>query len=357
MFGYENYGNRLQMYATQQVYKALGYDSEIIKYKLAAPKDPFIIRLKVWLHFIFYLRTNLSVSYQKALRIYKFKKHAKIHYNETRDYINPLALENSYHEKYSFLSVGSDQIWGWFIHPIADFAFLKFAPKAKRIAFSPSFGNSTLNQKYREVFTDGLEGFIDLSVREKSGAKLIHDLTKKKATILCDPTMCISTEEWLKFAAPHKKKPKGKYILTYFLGEQTQKVLDLLSTLSADFEIVNLNSFHASKYYAVNPSEWVDYINDAELFLTDSFHGVVFSLILQTPFAVYKREGGESMHTRITHILARFNMEDRYEIADVSADLFTMNFSEAAKVIEAEKSKVFTFLNKSLTHADNSLTS
>lgn len=350
LFGYENYGNRLQMYATQQVYKTLGYESEIIKYKLAAPKDPFIIRLKVWLHFIFYLRSNLSVSYQKALRIYKFKRHAKIHYNETRDYINPLALENSYHEKYSFLSVGSDQIWGWFIHPIADFVFLKFAPKEKRIAFAPSFGNSSLAQKYREVFTDGLEGFEDLSVREKSGAELIQSLTHKEATILCDPTMCISKEEWLKFAAPHKKKPKGKYILTYFLGEQPQKVLDLLSTLSAEFEIVNLNAFNSPKYYAVNPSEWVDYFNTASLVLSDSFHGIVFSMILQTPFAVYKRIGGESMQSRISHILEKFSMENRYEIDFDDASVFNINFTSTEAIIESEKVKAYDFLKKALNN-------
>lgn len=349
LFGYENYGNRLQMYATQQVYKTLGYESEIIKYKLAAPKDPFIIRLKVWLHFIFYLRSNLSVSYQKALRIYKFKRHAKIHYNETRDYINPLALENSYHEKYSFLSVGSDQIWGWFIHPIADFAFLKFAPKEKRIAFAPSFGNSTLDQKYRELFTDGLEGFEDLSVREKSGAELIQSLTHKEATILCDPTMCLSKKEWMNFASPHKKKPKGKYLLTYFLGEPSPKVGVILSSLSTDIEIIDLNNLNSPGYYAVSPSEWVDYILDSVLFLTDSFHGVVFSLILETPFAVYSRTGGESMQTRITHILEQFNMKERFEIINIDEALFNMDFSASKVIIDREKNKADSFLSMSLS--------
>lgn len=350
LFGYENYGNRLQMFAVQQVYKDLGFDSEIIKYRLKIPKDPLLIRFKVHIHYLLHIRSNIAVSFLKARRFLKFRKHATINFNEARNYIDPLRLKDSYHEKYSFLSVGSDQIWGWFIHPIAVFAFLKFAPKEKRIAFAPSFGNSTLDQKYREVFTDGLEGFTNLSVREKSGAELIHDLTKKEATILCDPTMCISKEEWLKFAAPHKKKPKGKYILTYFLGEQPQKVTDLLSAMSAEFDIVNLNAFNSPKYYAVNPSEWVDYFNTASLVLSDSFHGIVFSMMLQTPFAVYKRIGGESMQTRISHILEKFSMENRYEIDFDDASLFNLNFTSTEAIIESEKVKAYDFLKKALNN-------
>ena len=36
LFGYTNYGNRLQMYAVQKVYKTIGFDSEIIKFKQEA---------------------------------------------------------------------------------------------------------------------------------------------------------------------------------------------------------------------------------------------------------------------------------------------------------------------------------
>lgn len=348
LFTYENYGNRLQMYAVQKVYKKLGFDSEILKYKLPTQKDPFIIQLKVFIAKLFLTFINLVRPNLKNMRLSNFKKHAKIHYTESNNFINPLKINKDFHEKYHFLSVGSDQIWGWFTYPMADFVFLKFAPKEKRITFSPSFGYASLDKKYHSIFTNGLEGFENISVREESGAKIVRQLIDKESCVLCDPTMCLSKADWLDFATVHQQKPKKKFLLTYFLGESSPTVLEILKQIQNDFEIVNLNSLDSPKYYAIDPSEWVDYINSAELFLTDSFHGVVFSIVLQTPFAVYSRVGGESMQTRITNILEKFNFEERFELKDKLDNFLIMDFSKAQEIIEIEKCKVETFLKESL---------
>lgn len=348
LFGYNNYGNRLQMYAVQKIYKDLGFESEIIKYKLEGTKDSLIIRIKVFVTKLLNLKPYLYKSLLLNQRISNFKMHAKKHYKESKNFVNPLEIKNNFHENYSFFSVGSDQIWGWFINPIAPFVFLQFAPKEKRITFSPSFGSSTIDEKYQQIFTNGLEGFQNISVREESGAEIVKNFTGKEAIVLCDPTMCLSKSEWLNFARVHKNKPKQKFILTYFLGEPSGKVKTVLENYSKEFEIVNLNSLKDSKYYSISPSEWVDYINSTQLFLTDSFHGVVFSIVLQTPFAVYSRVGGEKMQTRITNILEKFNLENRFEIASNDSALFNVDFSNTDKIINLEKYKAFTFLKKSL---------
>lgn len=352
LFGYNNYGNRLQMYAVQQIYKKLGFDSEIIKYQLKPRKEPFIIKIKISIHYLLFFTSNIPISILKSLRIIHFKKHAGIYFTESKDEVNPLIVDDKFHEKYSFFSVGSDQIWGWFTHPIADFVFLKFAPREKRITFSPSFGSSNLEEKYKNVFKVGLEGFNNISVREASGAKIVKQLTNKESIVLCDPTMCLSKNDWLGFATTHKRKPEGKFVLTYFLGEKSSSVCSILAAIPSEFEIIELNSFKSPKFYTVNPSEWVDYINSASLFLTDSFHGVVFSLILQTPFAIYSRVGGESMQTRITNILEKFNMVNRFEITFNDASLFNMDFSTTEEIINIEKSKAYDFLEKSMTIQD-----
>ncbi len=348
LFGYNNYGNRLQMFAVQKVYKSLGFDSEVIKYEHETLKDPFIIRVKVQIKYILSLKSNVTTALLKKQRVSNFKKHALLYYNESSEFVDPLQVNGDLHTNYSFFSVGSDQIWGWFTHSISDFVFLKFAPEEKRITFSPSFGSSSLDEEYREMFSRGLDGFKNISVREESGAKLVKNLTHKEATVLCDPTMCLSKEEWIGFASIHSKKPKGKYILTYFLGDQSAKVETLLSELSCAYEIVNLHSLESPQFYAITPSEWVDYIKSASLFLTDSFHGVVFSLILQTPFAVYSRVGGESMQTRITNILEKFNLEDRFEIDSHDNSLFNMDFSATEEIINIEKAKTVNFLESSI---------
>lgn len=348
LFGYNNYGNRLQLYAVQQVYKRLGLLPEIIRYQEETPKEPLKIRLKILFYRMLHLRKSVSESYLKGKRERVFKKHAKAHYSETIEYLNPHRIDRHFHERYSYFSVGSDQIWGWFSHGIASFMFLKFAPKEKRITFSPSFGSSSISDNYREIFTKGLMGFPFISVRETSGAEIVKKFTNRDATVLCDPTMLLSKEEWQKFAARHKNKPPQRFVLTYFLGEIPLQVSAILTGLSEDFEIINLNSLHFPKYYAVTPSEWVDYVNSASLFLTDSFHGVVFSIVMQTPFAVYSRVGGASMETRITNVLQKFDLDDRFGIPSYDPSLLSMDFTKTEEIIENEKAKAYAFLKKSL---------
>jgi hypothetical protein len=348
LFGYKNYGNRLQMFATQKVYETLGYNAEVIKVKDLKYKEPFLIRIKIFIKFILQYKSNFNKSNLKRARNTSFKIHAGQHYNESFKYINPLLISDIFHESYSFLSVGSDQIWGWFNYDIAEFIFLQFAPKEKRIALAPSFGSSKIDEEHAEVFSKGLKGFNYLSVREESGATIIKNLTGLNATVLCDPTMCLSKEEWLNFSEEHQCKPAEKYLLTYFLGKVPPKAQDIIDKFSCEFKIIQLNSFESPEYYAINPSEWVSYVKDASLFLTDSFHGVVFAIIFQTPFAVYKRFGGENMQTRITNILEKFNLENRFEILVNHPFLMKMDFSGTEEILNQENSKVYSYLQKSL---------
>lgn len=347
LFGYHNYGNRLQMYAVQKIYQSLGYETEIIKFKIPEPKDPLWIRIKVFVFNCLTFKKSITKFYLQNKRKNKFLIHAKEFYYEASEYTNPLNVKENFHEKFTFLSVGSDQVWGWFTHAISDFVFLKFAPQKKRIALSPSLGSDFLNEKYWREFSDGFSGFQHISVREESGAAIISKLTGRQVNVLCDPTMCLSKGDWIFFSNNHKHKPKSKYVLTYFLGNRSKKVEELLLNFSADYEVVNLNSLEFPKFYTISASEWVDYIKDSHLFLTDSFHGIVFSIIMKTPFAVYSRIGGEDMQTRITHILKKFGMKQRFELYD-RLELLNQDFSHTEILLEEEKLKVLSFLEESL---------
>ena len=75
---------------------------------------------------------------------------------------------------------------------------------------------------------------------------------------------------------------------------------------------------------------------------------MVFSIVLKTPFAVYSRVGGETMQTRITNILEKFQMENRFEITETDASFFEMDFSNSDEIINAENAKAVAFLQKIL---------
>lgn len=350
LFGYSNYGNRLQMFATQEVYKKMGFNTVILKHK-QKDKVSFIWRLKRPLYLLFNFKTLIL----KNKRERNFIINANKYFDETKEYLltNNIEKNNEIGRKYDFFSIGSDQIWNPACIKNEYFSLVKFASKNKIITFSPSFAVNEIPNELKESFKSGLQNIANISVREQSGAEIVKKLTGRDATVLVDPTLCLSKEEWLKFSEESKYKPKTKYILTYFLGEIPKKANDILSDFSKEYKIVKLNDFNSKEYYSINPSEWVDFINNASLFLTDSFHGVVFSNMLKTPFIIYNRVGGMSMNSRITNILQLLNKENRLELSKESPDLFLGDFTNVDEILSMERKKVFDHLKKSINKVGN----
>lgn len=342
LFGYTNYGNRLQMYASQKIYEKLGFEAEILKHDL---NITLLRKCKRTVKFFlnFFLKKN-KLEQEKMKR---FRQHTEKYIIESKEIINSEKVDIKLKNRYDFFSVGSDQIWSPDNYYRLDFIFLKFADMEQRISLSPSIGKVKVPDELKNEYRLGLNGFNQITVREEEGAKIIKEISNKDALVLLDPTMVISREEWEGFSERHEKKPLKKYILTYFLGPLPIKVREIIEDIK-DYEIIQLASLEMPEYYATNPSEWVDFINSADLFLTDSFHGVVFSHVLKTPFVVYERIGGKSMGSRITTILKKFNMEHRYELSKNSLDLFDVDFSNVDFIIEEEKEKVVKFLKKVL---------
>lgn len=93
--------------------------------------------------------------------------------------------------RYAYFSVGSDQIWNSNLDFGYGTEFLDFAAPEQRLTLSPSFGTIQVADDKKASFIKGLRGFEYLSVREESGAKLIHELTGQNAEVIVDPTMML----------------------------------------------------------------------------------------------------------------------------------------------------------------------
>ena len=76
---------------------------------------------------------------------------------------------------------GSDQIWNGSRVYLNPFFFLSFAPDNKRIALAPSFGGDTIRRYNINSYKKYISAFEKLSVRERSGVKLVYDLCGKDA--------------------------------------------------------------------------------------------------------------------------------------------------------------------------------
>ena len=349
--GYFNYGNRLQNYALQEVLSSLGYEVQTLRInrdKHSKKINPLFIKIKRWIK-------NPLVYYNQKYREDVFLEFSNKYIIETKKVFkldNDLTYLN---QDFDYFVVGSDQVWNPSMNRKSSFFFLDFAEKNKRIAYAPSFGVSSLPDIIISDYKKWIKKIPNLSVREDDGAEIIKELTGRVASVLVDPTLLLTKEKWIKVSKVAKNKPTENYLLTYFLGEISKEYKKQISEIAKlkGLKILNLGDKNEKDTYRTGPSEFIDYINDSTVFCTDSFHGTVFSILMEKPFIVYERKGAVSMYSRIDTLLNKFNFNERksYNI-ELNETIFEIDFSHALLILEKEKELGINFLKNSLKNND-----
>lgn len=218
---------------------------------------------------------------------------------------------------------GSDQIWNpaW----TEDAYFLNFVPEHNgKIAYAASIGTNSVSQAYLEHFTPLLNRFDFISVREESAKEILQQYVDKPIKVALDPTLLLTRDEWDKIAVqPAVPQP---YIFVYLLGEKREhrrlikkyaKTLGLKIVFlpHVHFRFNPADCFFADyNLYDVGPREFVGLIKNAEMVITDSFHGCVFSIIYQKKFWALKRHKDsekENMNSRLYTLFDSLGLQDR----------------------------------------------
>lgn len=352
---YTNYGNRLQNYASQEVLKSLGHEVETI------PVEPTSIRFKL-IRLNNFLKGYFYGKYSKG-NVDKYNAHLKFNnfYAFSKNYIklskyrvnykNIAKIQKKLNQQYDFFVVGSDQVWNPHYY-FTDLFLLPFAEKSKRVSFAASIAVDEIPKHKVKLFKQRLNEMHAISIREEKGAELVKQVSGKNATVVLDPTLMLSKETWLEIATVPKQIENKKYILTYTLGQESLEFKSFMKNLtkSRDIEVINLLDKSNRFVYELDPTGFVSLINNAELMVTDSFHGAVFSIIMQTPFVVFEREDGlTSMNSRIETLLATFKLTGRLmsNIKSVD-DAYILDFTEACEILKIEQEKTMSYLKDAL---------
>ena len=324
-----NYGSMLQAYALKRVLddnkipnetvniknnvdfkkgKKKYYMHEIFNYKFLKSKSG-MIKMKLKLKINKKLGKNVSIRNKK--------------YEDFRKEFNLSPVCSTYSDltkytlnNYSNVIVGSDQLW-LPVNVVSDYYTLNWVPNdINKISYATSFGVSNIPNKYKDLYDNFLKRINHLSVRENSGVNIIKEVSNLESNVVCDPTILLNSEEWDEISTK-ERIIKEKYILCYFLGKNIKhrKFAEKLKEKTS-YKIVSLN--HADEYvpysdrycdyapYDIGPREWINLIKNAEIVLTDSFHGTVFSLIYNKCFFSFRRYDSSdlmSTNSRIDSIL------------------------------------------------------
>lgn len=355
----DNYGNRLQNYALQQFLSnkikieevdSIWYDLE---YTYKTKVD--IFSWKLWIKYLINwknIRKYLKEFYLKDnIRMYNIGK-----FTNRINTVFDLKIKDNLSREYDYFIVGSDQVWNpnfWDQKcGHANVRFLKFTSKEKRIAYAASIAIPEIPKDKEQFFKDSLNEMKVISMREKTGANLVKDLTGREVPVVVDPTILLSKEEWQKIEMVPEWYNGEKYILTYFLGNSSPVIENIAK--KNNWKIYNLMDKDNFDLYTSRVEEFVYLINHAQLVVTDSFHGTVFSILMNTPFLVVNRQqkGVADMTSRIDTLMELFGYQNRYIVngkCDLSdKEILYMDFSNVKAIQEREIERSTVYMKKAL---------
>lgn len=354
-----NYGGLLQAYALQVILKQMGHDvwTEDRKYPISAVRR-FVAKMLSPVRGVYYPTKNqnaLIAQYTNAF-ICKYINVTEPVCTKTKE------IFQKYH--FDAYIVGSDQVWRPLYSCYLPNYFLDFTigTKVKRIAYAASFGTSEweFTSKQTGQCTPLLQKFDAVSVREDSGVFLCKKYFDIDAVHLLDPTMLLNKEDYIRLIEAEKTPPFENRLLTYILdssGEKNEIIQKVSKALKHDLIVVmpehlfyQVGSKKIDKCIFPPVVNWLRGFMDAEYVVTDSFHGMVFSIIFNKPFIVIANENRGL--DRFTSCLKKFNLEKHlvYSLNDVTEELIhsSIDYKLVNKIMIAEKEKAMSFLINSL---------
>lgn len=204
--------------------------------------------------------------------------------------------------------VGSDQVWNRDItKENALTFFLDFVPQnQKRISLASSFGKSVWQEdkSFSKVVKENLQKFTGITVRESSGKEIIESTFGGSATQVLDPTLALGD-----FANLIDKKQNISQIYPFILCNK-QEEYDLVNELSSLLDIKVFKRNFWNVYLSNSPKVWLNRIRNSEYIVTDSFHGLAFSILFHKQF--FMLCGDPQKFTRIQSCLELFGLQDRF---------------------------------------------
>jgi len=322
-----NYGGILQTVALYSYLESLGHELVLIDSRVLTPTWKKLI-FKVLEITPFQNIRNKRELKIKAFQLAPFLK--KYLPNVSEEIYKSTHLKQLVEkDKFDAVVVGSDQVWRYQYIKAGDYSvyFLNFKVDfpVKKIAYAASFGkdNWEAPAKIEEIKTL-IKEFNAVSVREKSGIVLCRDLFDfKDGKYVLDPTMLVGDEFYEKFMVGDVSAVATTPIVTYFLDENDRKtkivnsVVKSKSTVNKSIQIVSLGKKHNGKFYSVE--DWLSNIKNANFVITDSFHGMLFSILFKKQFLVIGNP--ERGLARFTSFLSIVGLESRLLLPENSFDL------------------------------------
>lgn len=373
-FHYENYGTALQVTALSRYLRDLGHQPEVINYIPRGTADMTVPDYSIG-HLVQRIPAKLKrnpVNRRSKNRDYYSDSKTRSYQTFLRKNTTLTDVCHTYsdlfnlNDEFDAFICGSDQIWSsnnfeppYYLNFVAD--------SGKKIAYAPSIGVLNVGDPYlQKKISELISGFDHLSTREAEGAQFIHGLTGLSPAVVCDPTVLLTGDQWRTFQISTGELSKQKpYLLVYFLGDNPvhwEKVQNYARGKNLEIKIIPVFEEDLKKEGAISepvgPGEFLSLIDGASLVCTDSFHGLILSLNLQSqviPFERFAKGDPINQNSRIVNILSKCDLQDILVGFDgAGGSPAEIDYSVVSQKLELYRNESVAWLNNVLNKVEAS---
>lgn len=313
-----NYGAVLQMYALQKTLLSLDCNCEVINYN---SKQLQLIYKPLTISEIFVPRRIGSILFKNSYINFNhkgFDNFIKRYIRITEQQYDTSEQLIELNIKYDFFITGSDQVFNLYCSGFDENYLLAFVKdNKKKNSYAASLGLSEIPIELRDTYKNLLMNYNYISVREKTGANALNMLLGRKCDVNVDPSLLLYSKDWCTLEEkPHQISKTSPYILVYVLSED-KKLLKFAKRLKKkyNYPIYYINDrlfgrIGMTSLKQINPEEWLWLIHHSEFVVTNSFHGIAFSINYEKNLFPFLLDKNARVNSRIIDLLSLFQLQD-----------------------------------------------
>ena len=328
-----NFGASLQAFALVTALREMGLEAHLLDYRNENIENVARRQQTANWRDIRCLKKNLTVVARRVIgrsADNRMKnRYEQFHKSILDPFCGPVYSTSDFTEinrHYDGFVCGSDQIWNYKITGDDLAFFLNFADDNKlKMAYAASLGAPKLNYPVERIeqISHLLHRFDAVSVRESKNQDEVAVLSGQECQCVVDPVLLVDRQKWIEMANMSPVVvPKKPYALCYqvlqdpefhgFAKQVAQK--NGLPLIRMDWHPMKarMKGCQSVSNAGIGPLEFLKLFLNAEVIISNSFHGTVFSMLFNKKFVVHELvHNHAAKNVRIVELLRMVGLSDR----------------------------------------------
>lgn len=323
----DNYGALYQAYGLREWLRGRGIDAEFVNYHptyveeggpLDQPWKPSLWRKNATIAYMWqaHLRRKLFGDRRQHVLFELFRRETLgvtgPRIKRAKDLVAAVA-------DMDMLFCGSDQIWNPSVQRGLDPVYFLDIPgtdHARKVAYAPSFGRGAIEDRYNAELGMLVSKLDGISVREATGLDVLEraGVARGQACVVPDPTILLGRFDSL--LGDDISPDDSVFCYALRCDEVIRDVALETARITGGAlrapRITHQRWADIGEGIVPGPVEWLQTLARARVVVSNSFHGVALSVVLNRPFIAVGLPGKRArMNARVENLLAIAGLEHR----------------------------------------------